>query len=152
LGSVLRRHQAGFNLIELMVVVVIIGILARIALPAYQSYVAGGQTTEATNTLSTMRAQMEQYYQDNRTYVGTTAIPSVCTNVSSAGGTNAGLKYFQVACSNVTATTYTLTATGNSGTPVNNFSYQIDNTNTKQSTAFGVTCTTTWKTSKSGGC
>ena len=64
------KVQKGFTLIELMIVVAIIGILATIALPAYSNYVRSGKATEATSTLASARVQMEQHFQDNRTYVG----------------------------------------------------------------------------------
>src|SRR5690606_39756693 len=62
------RYKSGFTLIEVMITVVIISILASVALPAYTDYVTRGKIPEATNGLASMRIQLEQYYQDNRTY------------------------------------------------------------------------------------
>jgi len=54
----MKQVQKGFTLIELMIVVAIIGILAAIALPAYQDYTARAQVTEAVNILAGAKTDM----------------------------------------------------------------------------------------------
>lgn len=67
----------GFTLIELMVTVAIVGILAAVAIPSYSAYVTRSKVTDATGGLVATRMKLEQYYQDNRSYVGTgTACPA----------------------------------------------------------------------------
>lgn len=56
-----KTLQKGFTLIELMIVVAIIGILASIAIPAYQDYVARTQVTEAVVLLKGMRVPLQEY-------------------------------------------------------------------------------------------
>ena len=55
------RKQQGFTLIELMIVVAIIGILAAIALPAYQNYTARAQVTEVILAASSARTDIAEY-------------------------------------------------------------------------------------------
>jgi type IV pilus assembly protein PilE len=110
-----QRNSRGFTLIELMIVVAIVGILAAIALPAYRNYVIRSKLVAGTNALSTMRAQMEQYYLDNRTYMSvSTTIVTPCTQFPNVANPN---NLFNVNCSTQasdvpTPTTYMLRATG----------------------------------------
>jgi type IV pilus assembly protein PilE len=81
--------------------------------------------------LSTMRVQLEQYYQDNRTY-GSTA--TVCGNGIGAEVGDA----FTYTCTNGggNAQNFLITATGNAGTGMSGFTFTVDETNTRRTTAF----------------
>ena len=131
----------GFTLIELMIVVVVIAILTAVALPAYTNYVTRGKLAEAVSTLSDGRVKMEQFFQDNRTYVGG-PVPLATTN-------------FTYATSNATipaptATTYTIIATGIGS--VSAYSYTIDQNNTKASATPWGNSATCWVINTGGGC
>ena len=102
---------------ELMITVAIVGILAAIALPSYFAYVQRGKVSEVTSILGEGRVQAEQYYNDNLTY----ATFSCPTSSQS----------FTIACSNITATTYTITATGNAD--MSGFIYTVNQSNLKTS-------------------
>ena len=132
-----KNQQTGFSLMELMIVVAIIGILAAIALPAYQDHVRRAKAVEATSTLSEMRTRMEQFFQDNRTYVG-----GPCTAPAGANRT-----FFDFSCDVATATTYTLNADG-IGDMAADYSYTINQDNAKTS-GFNSTC---WSYTDAGAC
>lgn len=60
----MKSVQKGFTLIELMIVVAIIGILAAIAIPAYQDYTIRAQVTEGLNLASDLKASIGELYAD----------------------------------------------------------------------------------------
>ena len=138
------KKQLGFTLVELMIVVAIIGILAAIAVPSYNDYLTRGRIPDATSNLATKRVQMEQYFQDNRTYLGAPA----------CNADTAASKYFDFSCPIVaTSTTYTLQAVGK-GT-MTGFIFTINQSNAKATSAVpsGWTSSSScWITRKNGDC
>ena len=138
----------GFTLIELMIVVVIVAILAAIALPSYADYVKRGKIIEATSGLSDLRQGMEQYFLDNRTYVGYCGSPNGTARVQPT------VNAFSLTCAETTST-YTLTATGIAAQGMDvAFVYTVDQSGAKTSTgpsgwAGNPNC---WAVRKSGDC
>lgn len=147
----MRRH-AGFSLIELMIAVVVMGILAAVAYPAYTDYIRRGKIAEALSILADSRTKMEQYFLDNRTYVGADATNMPCD----AALIGASAKHFSFACSNLGAGTYTVTATGATGQGMVGFTYTIDQANVRTTTISGVsgwnTTSNCWVRNKGGIC
>jgi type IV pilus assembly protein PilE len=68
-GKTMQLNKArGFNLIELMIVVAIIGILAAIAYPSYKDQIRKGRRTEGQSMVMDAMAREERYYTDNNKY------------------------------------------------------------------------------------
>jgi len=123
----------GFTLIELMITIAVVAILSAIALPSYTSYVARGKITDGLASLADYRIRMEQYFQDNRNYGAANSACPVALPTS---------PYFTFSCTTGSTTptgSYTATATSISGTlgaATGDYTYTLNETNTKSTTKF----------------
>ncbi len=147
------KAACGFNLLELMITVAIIGILATVALPTYQEYVQRGRISDAIGNLAPMQGKMDQYFLDNRTYVGACAANSLAPQPPDS-------TYFTYGCGDLSQSTYTVTATGLAG--MQGFTYSLrlaggvvtKRTDSLPTTWSGTTGTGSncWITKKDGSC
>lgn len=64
-GVAMKKNHNGFTLIELMIVVAIIGILASVAIPSYQSYIARAQLSESISFGSVAKTPVEEFISVN---------------------------------------------------------------------------------------
>lgn len=81
----MKAIQKGFTLIELMIVIAIIGILAVIALPAYQDYTARAQVSEAFALAEGQKAAVVEYYADKGAYPSSNAAAGVADKAKITG-------------------------------------------------------------------
>ena len=97
----------------------IIAILAAIALPSYTTYVRRSHILEAVARLADARARMEEFFQDERTYVDASGGCGATPNAPAPPDA------FVITCS-ATAATFTYTATGQRARGMSAFVYSID--------------------------
>jgi type IV pilus assembly protein PilE len=111
------HKQRGVTLIELMIVIVILALIAGFAYPSYMNYVVDTKRTAASSILLQVADRQQQFFMDNKrfsndlTALGFAANPLVIADDgrTMADAANKASTY-SVALSNVTATTYTITA------------------------------------------
>ena len=81
----MKKIQSGFTLIELMIVVAIIGILAAIAIPQYQNYVARAQMSEALSLASGGKVALAEYFNVNGEFPDSNDAAGMDTNTNIKG-------------------------------------------------------------------
>lgn len=117
------------------------------AYPSYVDYITRGKLANVTNMLAGIRAQMEQYYQDNRTYAAVGTFTPPCQAISAVAE-------FSLACTITNSgNSYAMTATG-SGTTAG-FTYTVNEANVQATTAAPAgwnTSTTCWVTKRGQSC
>jgi len=106
----MKKAHKGFTLIELMIVVAIIGILAAVAIPSYQNYIARSQVSEALNLLSGGKVPMGEYFQDKGLWPANAA--EVMNNTSGSFTDNVEITSGNSSTSSSLTLTATMKATG----------------------------------------
>ena len=132
----MKRIQKGFTLIELMIVVAIIGILAAVAIPAYQDYVVKAKLAKVQSTMASFKTALAVGFQENGNFpIATTAVTVAFPGGATTTGTvwsTLGLTTTPTLPSEVSLLSYISNATGSS------FSVTLTMANIKATTINGL--------------
>ena len=100
------KSKKGFTLVELMIVVVIVGILASVAVPMYRTNVKKAMASEGVALMGTVRTAQRVYFAEHQTYCAS-------ANVADLGVDTSGNKYFaSFSITTATGAAFTATTTG----------------------------------------
>ena len=98
-----QKYHVGFTLIEMLITLVVLCILTIVAYPSYVAWIVKAHRSDAMAALSQDQALLERCYAQSFTYIGCATLPAF--SQASAQG------FYTITLSNLTATTYALTAT-----------------------------------------
>jgi len=112
-NMITAKHQRGFNLIELMIVVAIVGIIAAFAYPSYQQQLQDTRRADCTGAMVGLGNAMERFYSVNGSYLGAatgganTGAPAIFSTTCPIDGNNAT---YNITIQAAAASTYLLNA------------------------------------------
>jgi type IV pilus assembly protein PilE len=129
-----RKQQAGVTLIELVIVVVIVGILAAIAVPSYRQYVIRSHRVEATTALLGLAAAQEKFYLQNNTYT-TELEDSPPDGLGIPATTEKGFYDLEITAADEDGFSATATATGGQADDSHCAEFTLDQAGTKTATS-----------------
>lgn len=141
------RSDAGFSLIELMVVLAIAAIIGAVALPAYRDHMMRSRIPEATSGLLLTAMRLEQFYQDRRSY----------RDGAGCGADLPRSAFFDFRCEPATdGQSFLLVATGAAGGAMDGFTYTLDQQGNARTTtlpvAWGQAPRECWISRRGAGC
>lgn len=140
------KPSAGFTLVELMIVIVIVAILAAIAIPAYEHQVRESRRTEAKTALLDLAAREQRYYSVQNTFSQSFGDLGYAAAGTSPASVAVGSGYYNVtvttAVANPPGFLLTATATGTQTADTTCNSYTVDNTGLQQAYNSGGTLNT----------
>ncbi|MFW1857043.1 type IV pilin protein [Acinetobacter defluvii] len=106
------KNMKGFTLVELMIVVTIVAILAAIAYPSYQEYVRRTKRVDTQTQMMDIAARLQRYKIANFTFLKSDGVtPIVLSDIGQTTTLPSSEPLYNLALTNVTANTWTLTAT-----------------------------------------
>lgn len=118
----MNQKQKGFTLLEIVIAMGILAVLAAIAIPAYNGYIASSREAEGWNNLSALKLAQEEYFLENNRYFpdddGTTVSTTAGTLAQYwSPGESGASRNFEYAVTTADGTGYTATATGRNKVP-----------------------------------
>jgi type IV pilus assembly protein PilE len=109
------HRQRGVTLIELVVVMLIVGILAAVAIPSYRSYVIRSQRSDAKDAVLALATQQEKHYLQCNTYATAIAAATNCGAGQLQGAATSKSGWYALSIVGGNATAYTVRATAING-------------------------------------
>lgn len=134
-----RGRSAGITLIELLIVVIVIGILASVAVPSYRNYVMRANRTDATAALLRVASAQEKFYLQNNTYATNAQLATAPPAGLGITGTERGYYTLQITSASASGFTATASAPATSGQyqDTNCRSFSITETGARSATNAG---------------